>query len=143
MVHFTMTPSYSVVSEFGNSNPGSIHLGVKRRKKSKRSFGSFTRTYGVIQRWNRLWCTHAIPFQTTHPTLILSSRHGCTVSMNIDHPQEYKTALMSHLFKQQDHFISLDLVLNPYIKLPLRHGASHEKRQELLQKYILPRTISF
>ena len=114
---------------------GSIHLGIKRRKKSKRSVGSLQEHMESFKNeTDSLWCTHAIPFQTAHPTLILSSRHGCTVIMNSDHPQEYKTALMPHLLKQQDHFISLDLVPNPYIKLPLRHGASREKKKGIASK---------
>lgn len=97
-----------------SSNPGSIHLGIKRRrKKSKERIGSFTRAYGVIQRWNRFIMVHPHnPLPNRPPYPHLKQQACCTVSMNTDQPQEYKTALMPHLLKQQDCFKSLDPVLN-------------------------------
>lgn len=97
-----------------SSNPGSIHLGIKRRrKKSKERIGSFTRAYGVIQRWNRFIMVHPHnPLPNRPPYPHLKQQACCTVSVNTDQPQEYKTALMPHLLKQQDCFKSLDPVLN-------------------------------
>lgn len=45
-----------------------------------------------------------------------------------ERPQEYKAALMPHLLKQQDYFLSLDRVLNSQIKLPEGHRAWGEKK---------------
>lgn len=107
-----------------NSNPRSIHFGIKRRRKKKQE-----RELVALQEHmesfkdetDSLWCTHAIPFQIALPTPILSSRHWGTVNMNTDHPQEYKAALMHNLLKQQDYFISLDHVLNSWINWPEGH----------------------
>lgn len=69
------------------------------------------------------------PFPSCASNLILSSRHGCTISMNSNRPQEYKTALMPHLLKQQDYFIKLDRALNPQINLPQGHGTCGERKK--------------
>lgn len=51
MVHFTMTPSYSVVSAFGTAIQDQFILALKGEgKKARERIGSFTRAYGVIQR---------------------------------------------------------------------------------------------
>lgn len=54
MAHFTMTPSYSVVSAFGAAIQDQFILASKeeeeRKKKARERIGSFTRAYGVIER---------------------------------------------------------------------------------------------
>lgn len=146
MVHFTMTPSYSVVSAFGAAIQDQFILALKgEEKKAGERIGSFTRAYGVIQRWNRFIMVHPRnPLPNRPSTPISSSRHCCTVSMNSERPQEYKAVLMPHLLKQQDYFISLDHVLNSQINLPegIEHGV-RKRIEELLQKYFLPRSIFF
>lgn len=102
-----------------SSNLGSIYLGIKRRKKKEKELVASQEHMELFKdKTDSLWHTRAISFQTTLPTPISSSRHHCIVSTDSDSPQEYKTALMPHLLKQQDYFISLDDVLNPQIKLP-------------------------
>lgn len=123
MAHFTMTPSYSVVSAFGAAIQDQFILASKEEeggKKAGERIGSFTRAYGVIERWNRFIMAHPRnPFPNCASNLILSSRHGCTISMNSDRPQEYKTALMPHLLKQQDYFIKLESSAEPLDKFAL------------------------
>lgn len=97
-----------------SSSSESIHLGIKRKRKKKpekelvaspEHMESFkAETFIMVHPHNPL---------PNHPSYSISSRLGCTVSMNTDHPQKHKTALMHHLLKQQDYFISLDHVLDP------------------------------
>ena len=91
----------------------SWHSKEKETKQEKELVASQEQMESLEDETDSLWGTPTIPFQTALPTLISSSRHRCTVSTNTDHPQEYKTALMPHLLKQQDYFVSLDHALNP------------------------------
>lgn len=104
-----------------SSNPGSIHLGIKMKREKKKQEKELVALQEHMESFkdetDSLWRTHAIPFKTALPTPISSSRHHCVVSMNIDRLQEYKTALMLHLLKQQDFHI-VRLCAEPLVKLP-------------------------
>lgn len=56
-----------------SSNPGSIHLGIKRRKGGKKKqekelVALQEHMESLKDETDSLWCTHAIPFQTALPT---------------------------------------------------------------------------
>lgn len=97
-----------------NSNPGSIHLGIKRRRKKreKELVALQEHMESFKDETDSLWRTHAISSQTILSTPIPSCRQHHAVSVNSESPQEYKADLMPHLLKQQDYFLSSDHVLN-------------------------------
>lgn len=92
MVHFTMTPSYSVVSVFGTAIQDQFILALKgeEKKREKELVALQEHMESFKDETDSLWRTHAISSQTILPTPIPSCRQHHTVSVNSESPQEYK-----------------------------------------------------
>lgn len=70
MVHFTMTPSYSMVSAFGAAVQNQFILtskGKGKKKQEKELVASPEHMESFKDETDSLWYTHTIPFPTTLP----------------------------------------------------------------------------